>query len=96
MNRCLSLAVAILLATPSLAKTQQFAEVTINASDYAYINPPPSVKAGLTAFALVNKGAMLHEMVCYGRNPASAPTPSRERGPLERRHRRRSSRRTGY
>src|SRR5512132_2104170 len=73
MDRCLSLAVAILLATPSIAATQQLAEVTINASDYAYINPPASLNAGLTAFAFVNKGAMPHEMVLLRPKPGIRP-----------------------
>ena len=73
MHRVSSLAVGVLLAVPSDARVQQFTEVTINGNDYAYTNLPASLHPGLTAFSLVNKGTVLHEMILVRPKPGVSP-----------------------
>ena len=73
MSRISSLAVGVLLAVPSDAHAQQFTDVTINGNDYAYINSPASLHAGLTAFSLVNKGTVPHEMILIRPKPGVSP-----------------------
>ena len=73
MRRVSSLAVGVLLAVPSDARVQQFAEVTINGNDYAYTNLPASLHPGLTAFSLVNKGTVPHEMILLRPKPGVSP-----------------------
>ena len=73
MGRVSSLAVGVLLAVPSDARVQQFAEVTITGNDYAYINSPAALHAGMTAFSLVNKGTVPHEMILLRPKPGVSP-----------------------
>jgi hypothetical protein len=73
MSRCASLAVAVLIAVPPVARAQRFVDVKIKANDYAYINPPTSLNAGLTAFSFENTGAVPHEMILIRPKPGISP-----------------------
>ena len=73
MGRVSSLAVGVLLVVPSDARVQQFAEVTITGNDYAYINSPAALHAGMTAFSLVNKGTVPHELILLRPKPGVSP-----------------------
>ena len=73
MGRLSGVVVGVLLAVPLDARVQQFTEVTINGNDYAYVNSPASLHAGLTAFSLMNKGTVPHEMILVRPKPGVSP-----------------------
>src|SRR5262245_58593532 len=58
----LLLVALLLLAWPSAAPAQHFANVTVVGVDYAY-QVPPTLRAGLTAFSFENHGKVRHELI---------------------------------
>jgi len=63
MRRSSSFALALVLVVAPAVRAQRFVDVTIKANDYAYVTPPASLSAGLTAFSFENGGTVLHELI---------------------------------
>lgn len=66
-------AVAGLFLVPSVAIAQRFTDVLITGGDYAYINAPQTLGAGLTAFSFENTGKVRHEMILVRLKPGITP-----------------------